>query len=245
MVLYLLQTFAAHPDLATGQAPAGLLHPFEEAQLAGLRVVKRRREWVLGRWTAKHLVRLYLAQREGRPPPAPADIVIGADPDGAPYVALASADDLIRLPLSLSLSHSGDRAFCALDDRPGVTVGADIERVEPREPGFVAQFFTPAEQAAVAAAIPTERDELITAIWSGKEAVLKALRLGLRVDTRQLSCLPTGATAAEGWLRLTIADEGLPLATPVRLHGWWRTEDGFVQTLAWAEAAAGRGEEGV
>ncbi|MCS7040842.1 MAG: 4'-phosphopantetheinyl transferase superfamily protein [Anaerolineae bacterium] len=236
MLLHLLQTFAAHPDLATGQAPAGLLHPFEEAQLAGLRVVKRRREWLLGRWTAKHLVRLYLAQREGQPPPALAAIVIAPDPDGAPYAARALADELARLPLSLSISHSGDRAFCALDDRPGVTIGADIERIEPREPGLVAQFFAPAEQAVVAGAPAGKRDGLITAIWSAKEAVLKALRLGLRVDTRQLSCLPMREAAAEGWLWLAIAAEGLPLSTPVRLRGRWRMEDGFVQTLAWAEA---------
>jgi 4'-phosphopantetheinyl transferase len=244
-MLHLLQTVAAHPDLAIGQAPEGLLHPLEEAHLAGLRVVKRRREWLLGRWTAKQLVRMYLTRQGGQALPSLATILILADADGAPYAALASsasarADAFVRLPLSLSISHSGDRALCALDDRPGVTVGADIERIEPRAWGFVEQFFTATERAAVAAAV-TERDAFITAVWSAKEAVLKALRLGLRVDTRQLSCLPIVAPAAEGWLGLTIVTESLPVPPSVRLYGCWRVEDGFVHTLAWAEQDTSRG----
>lgn len=241
MVLYLLQTFAAHPDLAAGQAPEGLLHPLEAAQLAGLRVVKRRREWLLGRWTAKHLVRMYLAHQGEQALPALATVVIRTAAEGAPYVALASSasgavDGLVRLPLSLSISHSGDRAFCALVDEAGVTVGADIERIEPRQAGFVAQFFTPTEQAAVARAAADQREAIITAIWSAKEAVLKALHLGLRVDTRRLNCLPTFAPDAEGWWSLFLDVDGLPLWPTRRWHGRWRIDEGFVQTLVCAES---------
>jgi 4'-phosphopantetheinyl transferase len=240
MVLHLLQTVAAHPALAAGQAPEGLLHPLEAAQLAGLRVVKRRREWLLGRWTAKHLVRMYLAHQGEQALPALATVVIRADADGAPYVALASsafgsADGLVRLPLSLSISHSGDRAFCALADEARMTVGADIERIEPRQAGFVAQFFTPSEQAAVVQAAADRRETIITAIWSAKEAVLKALRLGLRVDTRRLSCLPTFVPDVEDWWSLTLGVEELPLSPTRRLYGRWRIDEGFVQTLVCAE----------
>ncbi len=240
VALYLLQTFAAHPALATGQAPAGLLHPLEEAHLAGLRLVKRRREWLLGRWTAKHLVRMHLAHRGEQTLPDLAAIVIGTAANGAPYVALASSSSgsaaaLMPLPLSLSLSHSGDRAFCALVAEPGVAVGADIERIEPRQAGFVEQFFTPAEQTAVAQAVAGQRQAITTAIWSAKEAVLKALRLGLRVDTRRLSCLPTFAPDAMGWWRLILDVHELSLSPTMRLHGRWRIDEGFVQTLAYAE----------
>ena len=183
MLLHLLQTLTAHPTLAEGIAPPDLLHPSEQAQLDAFRMAKRRRDWLLGRWTAKHLVQQYLVKTlGGETPPLPA-ILIAADPDGAPYAILDSQSPphLLRLLaslFSLSISHSGDRAFCALTDGPGATVGADIERIEPRQLGFIEQFFTPAEIAVVHAAPADQRDTLITIIWSAKEAVLKAGRYG-------------------------------------------------------------------
>ena len=147
MLRHLQQTLAAHPDLAEGLAPPELLHPSEQAKLDTLRVLKRRRDWLLGRWTAKHLVQQHLLETTAALHPLPA-ILIAADPDGAPFAALgvSSREDssllhqqageaslpFQRMALSLSISHSGDRAFCALIDEPGATVGADLELIEPR-----------------------------------------------------------------------------------------------------------------
>lgn len=253
MLLHLLQTLAASPTLAEGIAPPDLLHPTEQVHLDAFRVVKRRRDWLLGRWTAKHLVQQYLMQVQGgetqggETPPLRA-ILILPTPDGAPYAALA--DDATRhtqhaittnqspisnLPLSLSISHSAGRSFCALTDEPGATVGADIERIEPREPGFVEQFFTPAEIAAVRAAPPGERDALITAIWSAKEAVLKSLRVGLRADTRLITCrfpspLPIGDDCSV--FQIECDASLLPADRPFWLNGRWQCHDGFALTLA-------------
>ncbi|MBX7235635.1 MAG: 4'-phosphopantetheinyl transferase superfamily protein [Caldilineales bacterium] len=278
MLLHLLQTLAASPTLAEGIAPPGLLHPTEQAHLDAFRVVKRRRDWLLGRWTAKHLVQQYLMQIQGgetqggetqggetqggetqggetqggetqggETPPLRAILILAA-PDGAPYAALADnatrntqhaitnlQSPISTLPLSLSISHSADRAFCALTDEPETTVGADIERIEPREPGFVEQFFTPAEIAAVGAVPPDQRDTLITAIWSAKEAVLKALRVGLRADTRLLTCcFPSPLAPSDGWgvFRTQCDASLLSIDQPFEINGWWRCDDGFVMTLA-------------
>jgi 4'-phosphopantetheinyl transferase len=81
-------------------------------------------------------------------------------------------------------------------------LGCDLELIEPRELNFVHDFFTPGELAAVQALPPgPDRDTLITVIWSAKEAALKALREGLRLDTRQIDCAiawPAGAMPGAG-----------------------------------------------
>ena len=113
-----------------------------------------------------------------------------------------------------------------------ISVGADIERIECRGPEFAADFFTATELTEVEAAKADQRDTVITAIWSAKEAALKALRLGLTVDTRHVSCSPTltAMPTWDGWASLTVAAPAL-LPAPGRLIGWGRTLDDYVLTL--------------
>jgi 4'-phosphopantetheinyl transferase len=63
-------------------------------------------------------------------------------------------------------------------------VGCDIELVEPRSAAFVEQFLTAAEGRTIAAAA----DPALAAnlCWSAKESLLKALRVGLARDLREL-----------------------------------------------------------
>ena len=71
------------------------------------------------------------------------------------------------------------------------SLGCDLELIEPREGNFLDSFFTVEEMTAVRALRERDLaagDILTTAIWSGKEAVLKALREGLRIDTRRITC---------------------------------------------------------
>ena len=241
-----LRSTADHPALGRGEAPPGLLHPAEEARLAGLRVPKRRQDWLLGRWTAKQLLQGWLEARTGERPP-PDRLQVLADPDGAPYAALAEPGgaggpgpdtgpeaQAQRLAASLSISHSGPWGFCALCDEAGWTVGADIERIEPRTRGFVETFFAPAELAAFDAAGSDRRDVLVTATWCAKEAALKALRMGLRADTRQLTCRLAGADAPpRRWSRLSV-ETALVLGTPDRplaFAGWWAINEGYALAL--------------
>ena len=239
MIHWLLQSSAQNSELAHGAAPAGLLSAAELERLGQFTAEKRRREWLLGRYTVKQLVQKYLELETGQRPPLNA-LVIGRDSDkSAAPVAIfdceavpmdlpagarwASAVPLVsvpgrkagqhlpvvsgmRLPVSLSISHCGDTAFCALyvasDDVPSndampnglpinglVQIGADIERIEARSEGFVQAYFTPEEIRWIDEAPADLRDLLVTATWSAKEAVLKSLRLGLVVDTRRVSCL--------------------------------------------------------
>ncbi len=231
MMYWLIQTLADHPALACAEPPEGLLSSVEEVRFRSMTREKRRRDWLLGRWTAKHLAASYIELVTGRRP-ALRDIVILADPDGAPRLQSQNGHAAIVDRLTLSISHSHDHAFCALTAAPGYTPGADIEYIEPRDPGFVTDFFTDAEIARVRRAPPSAQPLLTTVIWSAKEAALKSLRCGLTVDTRQIVCLPD-EPAPDGWAPITV------MCRPelnARVHGgWWRQMGGFVLTLATAD----------
>ena len=164
-----------------------------------------------------------------------------ADPDGAPYAALVENGGLRRLDLSLSISHTGQLAFCALCDQPGLAVGADVERVEAREPSFAKTFFSASEEDALRNAPAEARDLLTTAIWSGKEAVLKALRTGLRADTRRVQCcVRRSEHLFTAWEPMAITlDAPLALPGPFSLAGWWRAIDGGHEGAAMNGAASG------
>lgn len=183
----------------------------ELRHLGGLTVVKRRRDWLLGRWTAKGLVMAHLRRDD------PCAVSIEAGGDGAPRVLYDGS------PLSVSISHSHGHALCAVVDGEA-PVGVDLEWIEPRSDAFVTDFFTAAEAAQVRGARGTERDRLVTATWSAKEAALKVLRTGLTVDTRSVTC--RAEEGGGGWSALQYGARG------EGLRGWWRTREGFVVCLA-------------
>ena len=201
--------------------PAGdhWLTPAERRWFSDRRSAKRVADWRLGRWTAKAAIAAWLEHRD-RPPAVGLEVL--AAEDGAPE---AFADGR-PLALVLSLSHSHGRALAAVADA-GTVLGCDLERIEPRSRAFVDSYFTTAERAAVAAAGPHGRDLIATLVWSGKESALKALRQGLRTDTRSLE-VTVAAPASDGWdeLRIAPVDGGAPLA------GRWRRLAGFVLTIA-------------
>ncbi len=84
------------------------------------------------------------------------------------------------------LAHRAGIAACAVTTG-GAMLGCDLESVEPRSDAFVADYFTAEEQEVVRQACTADRFTLIALIWSAKESALKALRAGLRIDTRSLS----------------------------------------------------------
>jgi 4'-phosphopantetheinyl transferase len=220
----LLQSLDANPGLAAGIPPLGLLTPAEQSRFEAFIIPKRRRDWLLGRWTAKHLVRAYLAAQGFAIPLEQIEITAGDD--GAPYVMVGE-----RLPLSLSISHSGADSLCAVCSSEAGHIGADVEQIEPREPSFIRTFFTPAELAAIERVTPGERDILTNALWSAKESVLKALRLGLRADTRQVDVRVSAFTT--GWSRVAVTlDPALLPQNDASVLAWCQIRPAHVLTLA-------------
>lgn len=139
-----------------GLAPGAALSARETAQYAAFRVEKRRREWLAGRLAAKAL----LADGGG----APAAFEIGMDKYGRPSCGGAL----------VTISHSGGWALAAL--KPGAAfLGADLELVEERHPAWYRDYFHPSE-------LPSPDPSEATRLWTIKEALLKALGLGLMAD---------------------------------------------------------------
>jgi 4'-phosphopantetheinyl transferase len=226
----LIQSHQAHPALARGVPPEGLLSRAETEKFNSLKTDKRCRDWLLGRWTAKHLVQQVLAQKKGELLPLKL-IEIGNNADGVPTVN--GQWSTVNCQLSLSISHAQGHAFCAVRES-GRAIGVDLERIEPRRAGFADAYFTDVEQERI-----THHESrltyhaLVTAVWSAKEAVLKALHLGLSVDTRAVSCLlEVPDVAADGWLPFAVQPDVQRLPHTPTLQGWWRVMDGFVLALA-------------
>jgi 4'-phosphopantetheinyl transferase len=242
MIQWLLEDSTQHPDIEQGLCPAGLLNGAEHRQFQMLRQPKRRREWLLGRWTAKRLLQTLVAQRSGSAI-APTQLTILNTPSGAPVVSGVWFENV-----TLSISHRGGYAFCAARLRPlgcsteRCSLGADIELIEPRAHTFADSYFTAPECAALASAGDAGRDLMTTAIWSAKESALKAAHLGLLVDTRAVTChiAPTSLPAAR-WIPFGVSwDDRLLGGHPKPdVQGWWRSEQNYVLTIAAKHAADG------
>ena len=93
--------------------------------------------WDAGRRSAPSPAYLNLP----RDPEALAAVELRPAPSGAPQVFLHGKP----APVVLSLSHSGGTGFCVVAP-PGAEVGCDLERVEPRSPAFLADYFTDEER---------------------------------------------------------------------------------------------------
>jgi 4'-phosphopantetheinyl transferase len=201
--------------------------PWERSHLATLRFPKRRADWRLGRWTAKHAVAydLNLPHDVGDL----AGIEIRPAASGAPGVFL----DTGPANLTISISHRAGVAACAVTTG-GAMLGCDLEVVEPRSDAFVADYFTAEEQEVVRQASAADRFAVISLIWSAKESALKALNAGLRMDTRRLSVVLNDLDSA-GLRDLrsrkpdSLASMPHPLWRALRVsykpqqvfHGWW------------------------
>jgi len=230
-----------HEALANSEAPPSFLSPREEEALARLAFPIRRRKWLLGRLAAKQVLRKVLAAEYGRPPLS-TEITIANRPSGAPYAIL---DGEGRIPWSLSISHRIDVGFAAVATSTRVAIGADVELVVARDPALVRGFFTGEEAAAVASSHGRGVDLAVARIWSAKEAVLKAMGLGLRLDTRTVQVLgeasaePRTAEVPAGWRQLhTSLSRGREAGGAVRRASardvtvYWRDEGEYVLTVA-------------
>jgi 4'-phosphopantetheinyl transferase len=191
----------------------------EREILATLRFPKRRNDWRLGRWTAKQAVCSYQMRQQ-----EPLSLLeIRAASDGAPEASWADGFSSV----SLSISHSNSRSLCVIGSCD-LTVGCDLERVEPRENGLIQDYFLPEEISSTMRIPASGRDLAVNLIWSAKETVLKVLREGLRRDTRSVSIRVDSFHPEEDWGAWT----GRCAEASRDFYGWWRFCEGFVYTMA-------------
>jgi len=202
---------------------------------------KRRADWLLGRWTAKNAVALFLDIPAE--PQALSEIEIRPASSGAPEVFIRNE----TAPLSISLSHRAGVGACALAPS-GVLLGCDLELVEPHGVAFATDYFTAEEQALVMGAPLTERFGLLSLLWSGKESALKLLGEGMRLDTRRVAVSFPVAPKLQNenqehsaqtpfisartsshycsWSRLQVRD-----SDGHTFHGWWNQTSDLLRTI--------------
>jgi 4'-phosphopantetheinyl transferase len=109
-------------------------------------------------------------------------VTITAGEHGRPALAATHAS-----ALDFNWSHSGDQALIAIGRR--VAPGIDVERLRPRPRALeiARRYFSAEEAAALAALPPADREAAFLALWTAKEAVLKALGRGLAFGLDRLS----------------------------------------------------------
>ncbi len=201
----------------------GWLTPAERAYASRFRVAKRRRDWLLGRWTAK----LTLARGCGRSEAELHRWQVLPDADRVPCVSFDEGPCVA----TVSISHSHGTALCAVAP-DGAAVGCDLERIAERDDAFVDTFFTAAERRAATAATGQRRATLATLIWSAKESALKAIHKGLSVDTRSIEVTPPPIPPrADRWQPLHACRAG----GGAEFAGWWRHDGEFVWTILGGE----------
>lgn len=150
----------------------GMLSPGEQARAARLHFERDRTTYIL----AHALWRLSLG--------------ICLDLDAAKVRLTSTAAGQPQLPgtaFSTSLSHSG--SWLAIAICAGVTVGVDIECSPPRAAltALMPTICTPAEIVELAPLPALDREAALLALWTRKEALLKAFGVGLNADPSLLS----------------------------------------------------------
>lgn len=224
----------SEPDVPIGNE---WLSRRERVCLDGMRFAKRRTDWRLGRWTAKHAVAVCLNVPTDIL--ALTDIEVLATPSGAPEIFLQRRS----VDIAISLSHRDGTALCMVGPSK-ISFGCDLEAIEPRSHAFIADYCTSDEQALIAGTPVECRDLLVCLIWSAKESALKALHMGLRLDTRcvcvrtvdylgkpfgqkrQELCSEHIASNPDGWRSLSVHCSSGPV-----YGGWWRCQEQMVRTM--------------
>ena len=141
---------------------------------------------------ALHVWRLHYEPRHGRAPlRALLGAYLGLSPDavelaegahGRPQLAGTQARGL-----DFNWTHSGDCALVAIGRE--VMPGIDVERrrTRPRGLDIARRYFARDEAEWLASQPPEDRDEAFLTLWTGKEAVLKALGRGLAFGMHRLA----------------------------------------------------------
>jgi 4'-phosphopantetheinyl transferase len=190
----------------------------------------RRRDWLLGRWTAKRLLQQIVEQEDGCTVSLDSLQICTRD-NGAPATAVRTSRS--AQGFCLSISHSAGYALCAAGRGQKTPIGADLEWIEPRSPRFLEGLLTESEVNLLRRS--RSHHTQATALWCAKEAALKALGLGFGADPLAVSCLLTPSTMGpRDWTGFAIEwhRERLPRhGSPPPLSGRWQVAGGFVLAL--------------
>jgi malonyl CoA-acyl carrier protein transacylase/phosphopantetheinyl transferase (holo-ACP synthase) len=194
---------------------------------------RRRRQWLLGRAVAKDAVRTFVRERSGVAL-YPADIEIVTDDHGKPQIRGQWIDQTVVTPL-VSIAHIDSLAVAVVGDASRyVGLGVDIERRGRTRPGFDQVVFTDDERLVASAGGADGNDEWNLRLWCAKEAIGKALGLGLLGGPASLRIC--GIDVAAGTVELRVDGalaQKLPAAVGCRFTAYTLCDGDFVTAISW------------
>ncbi|MBW4458871.1 MAG: 4'-phosphopantetheinyl transferase superfamily protein [Nodosilinea sp. WJT8-NPBG4] len=160
-------------EAATQQTLKAYLSPAEQAQLQRLHRPVVQSQFLASRGCLRHLLSRYTGQ-------APAALTFVYGPKGKPELSpdASSAGVIPRF----NLSHSEQRLLVAISTAADVrAIGVDIEALRPVKclPGLCHRYLTAAEAETVLALPNPQADHRFLRYWTGKEACLKSLGIGI------------------------------------------------------------------
>ncbi len=162
-----------------------VLHNSERQEYLALTNLPRKREWFCGRIAAKEAVRRLLKTSHNLSV-CSADIIVEVNDQGQPFATGRWLDVVGSQPF-LSISHkAGIAVAIAAHRRISRGVGIDVEVIETKESGFETLAFLPDEITELQKVTGFSKDKLVIQFWSAKEAVGKALGMGLSANPRSL-----------------------------------------------------------
>jgi len=151
-----------------------ILRQDEIEKLNSYDVPKRKEEWFSGLYAAK------LAVKQIKPEIAFHEITIVKTALGKPSIKIGKSKSQIYL----SITHSNGFAVAAVN--PDVDIGIDLEIIEKRSKSLIDEVISSAEKDQILKSQKEIEDELLTKIWTAKEAASKVLGVGLNIDLHQL-----------------------------------------------------------
>lgn len=178
------------------------LSPTEQAQLQRIHRPAAQRQFLVSRGCLRYLLSRYTDQR-------PAGLTFVYGPQGKPELSPAGDRAGVVPPVpQFNLSHSGQRLLVAISTADEVrAIGVDIEALRPVNhlPGLCRRYLTAAEAETVLALPHPQSDQRFLRYWTGKEACLKSLGMGIAdsmqtleisLDTPDLTSVPAPMTVA-------------------------------------------------
>lgn len=159
------------PEAARGGEALAWLDHTEKERWHSYRYARPRREFVL----CRAALRAALCGRLGC---CNQELAFEISRHGKPVAVVGGRP----APVSFNVSHSGNHGLIALaaEGRIGVDVEQRATRHDPDGP--IRTVFAPAERAELAAARGARKVDLFLTLWTLKEALIKALGVGLSLD---------------------------------------------------------------
>lgn len=159
------------PDPAREAEALSRLDEFERARTQKFATPGPRRRFILCRAALRSILCNNLGCSNEQ-------LTIGSSYYGKPYAIMQRREHSI----GFSVSHSGNHSLVALSSRG--RIGVDIEEWDPRRSVdlIVESVFTAAERADMECTDASQRQRLFFKLWTIKEALVKAVGMGLSLD---------------------------------------------------------------